>query len=67
MQESLLAQPATALDQLAVHDTDLPGWASEGDEAQLQPEAKRFGERDVAACCFQSAGDRRRGWFAQSR
>lgn len=35
------------LDQLAVHDGDLPGWATKGDEAEPQPEAERFREGDA--------------------
>ncbi len=44
VQEALLADPAAALDQFAVHDGDLPGRAAEADEPQLQPEAQRLAE-----------------------
>ena len=44
MQEALFADPAAALDQLGVHDRDLPGRAAEADEAELQPEAEGLGK-----------------------
>ncbi|MCY1235043.1 hypothetical protein D9M72_476470 [compost metagenome] len=44
MQEALLADPAPPLDQLRMHDRDLPGGPAETDEAELEPEAKRFGK-----------------------
>src|SRR5215475_5781398 len=47
VQESLLTQPAPPLDQLTVHDRDLSRRAAEGDEPQLDPEAKRLRERDA--------------------
>jgi hypothetical protein len=30
-----------------MHDRDLPGGAAEADEAELEPEAERFGESDL--------------------
>ena len=42
VQEPLLADPASALDQLGVHDRDLPGRSAEADEAELQPEQERL-------------------------
>ena len=47
MQEALLADPAPLLDQLAVHDGNLPGRPSKADEAQLEPEAQRLAESHV--------------------
>src|SRR5215216_4175031 len=47
MEESLLADPAASLDQLAVHDRDLSRRAAERDEAELHPEAQRLSEADV--------------------
>jgi hypothetical protein len=46
VQEALLADPAPPLDQLGVHDGDLPGRPAEADEAELEPEAQRFPEAD---------------------
>ena len=46
VQKALFADPAFLLDQLGVHDGDLPGRATETDEAELKPEAKRFVEAD---------------------
>jgi hypothetical protein len=46
MQETPLADPAPSLDQLGVHDRDLPRRPAEADEAELEPEAQRFGEAD---------------------
>jgi hypothetical protein len=37
--------PFLFFDQLGLHDRDLPGGSAEGNEAKLQPEAKRFGKR----------------------
>ena len=36
--ELRLVHPAAALDQLAMHDCDLPGGAAEGDQPELDPE-----------------------------
>jgi hypothetical protein len=44
VQESFFTEPATALDQLPVHDGDLTGGAAKGDEAEFHPEAKRLRE-----------------------
>ena len=54
MQKALLADPAAALDQLAVHDGDLPGRPTEADEAELQPETEGFGPADG---CGRRRGD----------
>jgi hypothetical protein len=43
VQEAPLADPAAPLDELGVHDRDLPGRPAEADEAELQPEAQREG------------------------
>src|SRR6266511_3622394 len=43
-QEHSLWDPALLLDELAVHDRNLTGWATEIDEAELQPELKGFAE-----------------------
>ena len=40
MQEAPLGNPAPPLDQLLVHDRDLPGRPAKADEAQLEPEVK---------------------------
>ena len=42
----LLGYPALPLDQLPVHDGDLPGWAAEVDEPELHPEPERLPEAD---------------------
>jgi hypothetical protein len=44
VQEAMLGNPAPALDQLLVHDRDLPGRAAEADEAELEPEAQGLHE-----------------------
>jgi hypothetical protein len=54
VQEAPLADPAPALDELAVHDRDLPRRATEADEAELEPETKRAPEAHGGRC------DRRR-------
>src|SRR5262249_20748597 len=48
VKEPLLANPAPPLDQLAMHDGDLTGRAAERDEAELEPEAERPGEGELA-------------------
>src|SRR5687767_13900828 len=47
VEEALLAQPAAALDQLAVHDGYLPGGAAERNPAELDPEAQSLRESDA--------------------
>jgi hypothetical protein len=42
--EMTFVEPAPPLDHLAVHDRDLAGGPAERDEAELQPEARGFGE-----------------------
>jgi hypothetical protein len=42
-QEQRLGNPPPLVDKLAVHDRDLPGRATEVDEAEFEPEAKRLG------------------------
>ena len=42
VQEPVLGEPTPSLDELLVHDADLPGRASETDEAQLEPKPKRL-------------------------
>ena len=42
VQEAALADPPSPLDQLVVHDRDLPGGAAEADAAQLQPKPERL-------------------------
>ncbi len=44
MQETLLADPASALDQLAMHDRDLPCRSAEGSKGNAGPHAVRLGE-----------------------
>ena len=48
MQKAFFRHPAAPLDQLAVHDRNLPGRPAKTDEAQLQPKAQGLPERDVA-------------------
>ena len=45
VQKAGLADPSLLLYQLRLHDCDLPGGTSEGDEPELQPEAESFGKR----------------------
>ncbi|MNE73738.1 hypothetical protein D3C80_1697650 [compost metagenome] len=47
MQKAPLADPAAPLDQLLMHDRNLPRRAAETDEAQLQPEQQGLGQADV--------------------
>ena len=47
VQEPAVRDPAAALDDLLVHDRDLPRRAAEVDEAELHPEARRLAERDA--------------------
>jgi hypothetical protein len=42
MQEAALGYPALTLDQVLVHDRDLPGRSAEADETQLEPVAEGF-------------------------
>ncbi len=44
VQEALLGDPAFPLYQILVHDRDLPGWAAEADEAELEPVAESLGK-----------------------
>ena len=46
MQKTLFRYPASLLDEFAMHDRDLPRRPAETDEAELEPEAQRFRERD---------------------
>jgi len=46
VQEAPLGDPAAALHQLLVHHGDLTGRAAEADEAELQPVAEGFAERN---------------------
>jgi hypothetical protein len=41
-EELLLADPPLSLDELAVHDGNLPGGAAEIDESELEPESECF-------------------------
>src|ERR1051326_7953849 len=50
VQETAFRDPAPALDQLLVHDRDLPGRAAEADEAELEPEAERLAKAHRVAC-----------------
>jgi hypothetical protein len=44
VKKALLADPAPPLDQLGMHDRDLPGGSAEADEAELEPEAESLCE-----------------------
>ena len=46
MQKAPLGEPATALDQLLVHDRDLPGRPAKADETKLKPEQQRLAKAD---------------------
>jgi hypothetical protein len=48
VEEAALADPASLLHQLRLHDRDLPSRTAEADEAKLQPEAERFAKRRVS-------------------
>ncbi len=55
MQKTPFGDPAPALYQLLVHDRNLPGRATETDEAKLQPESQGLPEADRLRClrqCF---------------
>jgi hypothetical protein len=45
MEELLVADPFLLLDQLGMHDRDLPARSAEGYEAELQPKSKGFAKR----------------------
>ena len=45
VQKARLTDPFLFLDQLGLHDRDLPGWPAKGNEAELQPEPKCLGKR----------------------
>jgi len=47
VQEPSLADPSFALDELLVHERDLPAGPAEVDEPQLHPEPEGFAERDA--------------------
>ena len=47
MQKAFFRYPAALFNQLAVHDGNLPRRAAKADEAELQPKAQRFFERDL--------------------
>ncbi len=47
VQEPVLGNPAPALHELLMHDGNLPRGPPEADEAKLQPEGKRFAERQA--------------------
>jgi len=51
VQKALLGDPAFPLDQVLVHDRDLPGRAAEADEAELEPVAKCLAKADGAGGC----------------
>lgn len=40
MQEAPFGDPAPVLDQLLMHDRNLPGWTTKADETHLQPEGE---------------------------
>src|SRR5690606_30726265 len=44
-QEALLADPAPVLDQLLMHQGDLPGGTAEGEQANLCPDPRRGAQR----------------------
>jgi hypothetical protein len=46
MQKTLFRYPAAPLDQLAVHDGDLPRGPAEADATQLQPEPECLAKRN---------------------
>src|SRR5205809_814214 len=45
VQEASLGDPALLLDELAMHDCDLPGRTAEADPAEFPPVAQRLGAR----------------------
>ena len=46
MHEALFGDPAPALDQMLMHERDLPGWSAKADKAELEPEHERIAKRD---------------------
>ena len=63
VQEAALGDPAPPLDQLLVHDRDLPGRPAEADEAELQPEPERLAEGNRRRRAHRIASRRRtRAW-----
>jgi hypothetical protein len=47
MQKALLIDPAAALDDLAVHDRDLPGGPAKAVQADICPEPRRRTKRHL--------------------
>ena len=52
VEEPGVADPPAALDELVVHDRDLPGRPTEVDEAELGPEARGLPERNAVRRLF---------------
>src|ERR1700730_1740291 len=56
MQEARVADPAALLDELAVHQGDLAGWAAEAEPADLRPHARGFRQTDRIVGCLCGSG-----------
>jgi hypothetical protein len=52
MQKTPLGNPASAFDQFLMHDRNLPRRPAETDEAEFEPEAKRFSQADGLGFCW---------------
>ena len=52
MQEARVADPAALLDELAVHQGDLAGWAAEAEPADSHPHARGFRQTDRVVGCL---------------
>jgi len=50
VQEPLLADPASFVDEFAMHDRDLPGGPAKGAQGDPEPRARRFTEGNDVAC-----------------
>src|SRR6266853_2639880 len=56
MQEARVADPATLLDEFAVHQGDLTSWAAEAEPADPRPHARGFCQTDQVVGCLCRAG-----------
>src|SRR5438874_11832021 len=56
MQEARVADPAASLDEFAVHQGDLAGWAAEALPIYLRPHARGFRQTDRVVGCLCRSG-----------
>ena len=70
VEKTRLTDPAFLLDQLGLHDRDLPGRSAEANEPELEPEAEGFAEsrmRDGGRSWLGELRFVRRGWHQVKR